>query len=76
MKPHGGIVYPEERQQAIASQVISAGRASVAELAQTYEMSFAPINRVDVLITDPELSLTAHDELSQSGIEVVIARSV
>jgi DeoR family fructose operon transcriptional repressor len=36
-------------------------------------MSFAPIDRVDVLITDSELRPTDRDELSQRGIEVVIA---
>ena len=36
-------------------------------------MSFAPIDRVDVLITDPELSPTNRDELTELGIEVVIA---
>jgi DeoR family transcriptional regulator, fructose operon transcriptional repressor len=36
-------------------------------------MSFAPIDRIDVLITDSELRPTDRDELSQHRIEVVIA---
>jgi DeoR family transcriptional regulator, fructose operon transcriptional repressor len=51
MKPHGGTVYPEERQEAIASQVISAGRASVAELAQTYDVTTETVRR-DLAVLD------------------------
>jgi DeoR family fructose operon transcriptional repressor len=38
-------VYPEERQQAIASLVISRGRASVAELAATYAVTTETVRR-------------------------------
>ncbi|HUO39445.1 MAG TPA: DeoR/GlpR family DNA-binding transcription regulator [Mycobacterium sp.] len=36
-------------------------------------MSFAPIDRVDVLITDSEIDPAARDELSGAAVEVVIA---
>lgn len=38
-------MYPEERQQAIAAQVISQGRASVAELAQVYDVTTETVRR-------------------------------
>jgi DeoR family fructose operon transcriptional repressor len=38
-------VYPEERQQAIASLVMSKGRASVADLAQTYDVTTETVRR-------------------------------
>ena len=38
-------MYAEERQQAIASLVISQGRASVAELAQAYEVTTETVRR-------------------------------
>ncbi len=38
-------MYPEERQQAIAAQVISRGRASVAELAQAFEVTTETVRR-------------------------------
>lgn len=44
-------MYPEERQQAIAAQVISQGRASVAELAQTYEVTTETVRR-DLAVLD------------------------
>ena len=36
-------------------------------------ISFAPIDRVDVLITDSQLSEADHEELTAAGLEVVIA---
>jgi DeoR family fructose operon transcriptional repressor len=44
-------VYPEERQQAIAAQVISHGRASVAELAQTFDVTTETVRR-DLAVLD------------------------
>lgn len=44
-------MYPEERQQAIAAQVISQGRASVAELAQAYEVTTETVRR-DLAVLD------------------------
>jgi len=38
-------MYAEERQQAIAALVISQGRASVAELAQTYDVTTETVRR-------------------------------
>src|SRR6201995_1501473 len=38
-------MYAEERQQAIASLVISKGRASVAELAETYDVTTETVRR-------------------------------
>jgi DeoR family fructose operon transcriptional repressor len=38
-------VYPEERQQAIASLVMSRGRASVTDLAQTYDVTTETVRR-------------------------------
>jgi DeoR family transcriptional regulator, fructose operon transcriptional repressor len=38
-------MYPEERQEAIASLVITKGRASVAELAQTYDVTTETVRR-------------------------------
>ena len=38
-------MYPEERQQAIAAQVIAHGRASVTELAQTFEVTTETVRR-------------------------------
>jgi DeoR family fructose operon transcriptional repressor len=45
------IVYPEERQQAIAARVLSQGRASVAELAQTYDVTTETVRR-DLAVLD------------------------
>jgi DeoR family fructose operon transcriptional repressor len=42
---NGISVYAEERQQAIASLVMSKGRASVAELAQTYNVTTETVRR-------------------------------
>ena len=44
-------MYAEERQQAIASLVISKGRASVAELAQTYDVTTETVRR-DLAVLD------------------------
>ena len=38
-------MYPEERQQAIADRVLSQGRASVAELAQAYDVTTETVRR-------------------------------
>ena len=38
-------MYPEERQQAIAARVLSQGRASVAELAQAYDVTTETVRR-------------------------------
>lgn len=44
-------MYPEERQQAIAAQVIAQGRASVAELAQAYDVTTETVRR-DLAVLD------------------------
>ena len=44
-------MYPEERQQAIAAQVVSQGRASVAELAQAYDVTTETVRR-DLAVLD------------------------
>ena len=44
-------MYPEERQQAIAAEVISQGRASVAELAKTYDVTTETVRR-DLAVLD------------------------
>src|SRR4029079_7298501 len=44
-------MYAEERQQAIASLVISRGRASVAELAQAYDVTTETVRR-DLAVLD------------------------
>ncbi len=44
-------MYPEERQQAIAAQVISRGRASVTELAQVFEVTTETVRR-DLAVLD------------------------
>ena len=44
-------MYAEERQQAIASLVISRGRASVAELAETYDVTTETVRR-DLAVLD------------------------
>lgn len=44
-------MYPEERQQAIAAQVISHGRASVAELAQAFDVTTETVRR-DLAVLD------------------------
>ena len=44
-------MYPEERQQAIASLVMSRGRASVAELAETYAVTTETVRR-DLAVLD------------------------
>lgn len=44
-------MYPEERQQAIAALVMSRGRASVAELAQTYDVTTETVRR-DLAVLD------------------------
>jgi DeoR family fructose operon transcriptional repressor len=36
-------------------------------------VSFAPISSVDTLITDAEISAADRDELTNSGVEVVVA---
>ena len=41
----GSVVYPEERQQAIAAQVLAHGRASVTELAAAYEVTTETVRR-------------------------------
>ena len=44
-------MYPEERQQAIAAQVLSQGRASVAELAVAYDVTTETVRR-DLAVLD------------------------
>lgn len=44
-------MYPEERQRAIAARVMSQGRASVAELAQTYDVTTETVRR-DLAVLD------------------------
>ena len=44
-------MYPEERQQAIASRVLSQGRASVTELAQAYDVTTETVRR-DLAVLD------------------------
>jgi DeoR family fructose operon transcriptional repressor len=36
-------------------------------------ISFAPIERVDVLITDSEVTAAGRAELTERGVEVVVA---
>ena len=47
----GSAVYPEERQQSIAARVMTQGRASVAELAQTYDVTTETVRR-DLAVLD------------------------
>lgn len=47
----GSVVYPEERQQAIAAQVITRGRASVTELAQIFDVTTETVRR-DLAVLD------------------------
>ena len=50
--PHNwSVLYPEERQQAIASLVMSRGRASVAELAEAYAVTTETVRR-DLAVLD------------------------
>ena len=44
-------MYPEERQQAIASLVMAKGRASVTELAQAYDVTTETVRR-DLAVLD------------------------
>ena len=44
-------MYPEERQQAIAEQVMAQGRASVADLAQAYDVTTETVRR-DLAVLD------------------------
>ena len=44
-------MYPEERQQAIAAQVLSQGRASVADLAHAYDVTTETVRR-DLAVLD------------------------
>ena len=44
-------MYPEERQQAIAEQVLARGRASVSDLAQTYDVTTETVRR-DLAVLD------------------------
>src|ERR1700757_53014 len=51
MMTTGRMMYAEERQQAIASLVMSRGRASVADLAQTYDVTTETVRR-DLAVLD------------------------
>ncbi|PRC49825.1 D-beta-D-heptose 1-phosphate adenosyltransferase, partial [Mycobacterium sp. ITM-2017-0098] len=44
-------MYPEERQQAIASLVMTKGRASVTELAEAYDVTTETVRR-DLAVLD------------------------
>ena len=57
--PVRGASYPEERQQAIAAKVISQGRASVTELAQTYDVTTETVRRDLLSSTGPGTSTGA-----------------
>jgi DeoR family fructose operon transcriptional repressor len=74
---HGGLVR-DLTQAAVKQAMVNSARyvvvlADSSKFGREDLMSFAPIDRVDVLITDPELRPVAGDKLSQRGIEVVIA---
>src|ERR1700757_2020100 len=51
MMTTGRMMYAEERQQAIAELVMSRGRASVADLAQTYDVTTETVRR-DLAVLD------------------------
>ena len=53
-------MYPEERQQAIAELVLSRGRASVAELAETYEVTTETVRRDLAALDRAGLLLRVH----------------
>ena len=73
-----GLSTPDSEEAAIKRAMVRCAHyvvvlADSSKFDRDYLMSFAPIDRVDVLITDPELSPTDRDELTELGIEVVIA---
>jgi DeoR family fructose operon transcriptional repressor len=73
-----GLSTPDCDEAAVKQAMVNSARyvvvlADSSKFGREDLMSFAPIDRVDVLITDPELRPVARDELSQRGIEVVIA---
>ena len=73
-----GLSTPDSEEAAIKRAMVRCAHyvvvlADSSKFDRDYLMSFAPIDHVDVLITDPELSPTNRDELTELGIEVVIA---
>lgn len=73
-----GLSTPDSEEAAVKRAMVRSAHyvvvlADSSKIGREDLVSFAPINHVDVLVTDPELIPADRDELSQHGIEVVTA---
>jgi DeoR family transcriptional regulator, fructose operon transcriptional repressor len=73
-----GLSTPDNDEAAVKRAMVRAANyvvvaADSSKVGREDLVSFAPISSVDTLITDSEISAADRDELSASGVEVVVA---
>jgi len=73
-----GLSTPDSDEAAVKRAMVSAAKyvvvaADSSKVGREEFVSFAPISNVDTLITDSELSDEDHKQLTQHGVEVVVA---
>ncbi|MCW2652554.1 MAG: DeoR family transcriptional regulator, fructose operon transcriptional repressor [Mycobacterium sp.] len=73
-----GLSTPDSEEAAVKRAMVHSANyvvvvADSSKVGREELMSFAPIDRVDVLITDSEISGNDRGELTNSGVEVVVA---
>jgi DeoR family fructose operon transcriptional repressor len=73
-----GLSTPDTEEAAVKRAMVHSARyvvvvADSSKVGREDLVSFAPINRVDVLITDAEIGDTDRAQLTDHGVEVVVA---
>lgn len=73
-----GLSTPDSEEAAVKRAMVRSASyvvvvADSSKIGQELLMSFAPIDRVDVLITDSEITDADRDALGKAGVEVVVA---
>jgi DeoR family transcriptional regulator, fructose operon transcriptional repressor len=73
-----GLSTPDSEEAAVKRAMVRAANhvvvvADSSKIGREDLMSFAPIDRVDVLVTDSEITPNDRAELTDAGVEVVVA---
>jgi DeoR family transcriptional regulator, fructose operon transcriptional repressor len=73
-----GLSTPDSEEAAVKRAMVSSAGyvvvvADSSKVGREDFVSFAPIDKVDVLVTDSEISAEAKDQLTDRGVEVVVA---
>ncbi|NLE79986.1 MAG: DeoR/GlpR transcriptional regulator [Rhodococcus sp.] len=73
-----GLSTPDSDEAAVKHAMVECARTVVvvsdsSKIGREHLISFSPIDKVDVLVTDSDITRTDHTQLERHGIEVVIA---